>query len=294
MHSPENFVKANDLLLCYESFGNPDDPPLVLIMGMGAQMTGWDDDFCEQLAGRGFRVIRFDNRDAGKSSRFDHAGIPDITVALTRAWLGTPVEAPYLLRDMALDLIGVLDALQIERAHLVGASMGGTIAQIVAIEHPLRVLSLSSIMSSTGDRNLPQPKPWALASLFNPAPPDLDGYIEHYVSMMKVFRVDASAEEVKADRARAVRNHARGLNPAGSARQLAAILASGSRRAALRKVAAPTLVIHGDVDPLVPLAAGVDTANSIPGAELLVLRHGPCAAHADVARIIDAVVWRAR
>jgi pimeloyl-ACP methyl ester carboxylesterase len=294
MQTPEAFVDANGIVLCYDSFGNCADPPLVLIMGMGAQMIGWDDEFCEELSRSGFWVIRFDNRDAGKSTRFDRAGTPDITVAMTRAWLGTPVEAPYLLRDMALDLIGLLDALKIERAHLVGASMGGAIGQIVAIEHPQRVLSLTSIMSTTGDRSLPQPRPWALASLFNPAPRDLEGYMEHYVNMWKVLRVNAIPEEEERDRARALRNHLRGLNPAGSARQLAAILASGSRRAALRNVTTPTVVIHGDADPLVPLAAGIDTAECIPGAELVVLEGmGHALSMRYWPRIIDALV-RAR
>ena len=294
MHTPEAFIKANDIVLCYDSFGNPIDSPLVLIMGMGAQMVGWDDEFCEQLSCRGFRVIRFDNRDAGKSTRFDNAGTPDVTAALTRAWLGKPVAAPYLLRDMALDLVGLLDALHIERAHLVGASMGGTIGQIVAIEHPHRVLSLTSIMSTTGDRSLPRPKPSALTALFKPVPGDLEGYIEHYVSRWKVLRANEFPEEEERDRVRAVRNHLRGLSPAGTARQLVAILASGSRRQALRTVTVPTLVIHGDADPLVPLAAGIDTADCIPGAELVVLEGmGHALPMRMWPRIIEAVVRRA-
>ena len=294
LHTPEAIVEANGIAICYETFGNPADPALVLIMGVGAQMISWEDEFCEQLAGRGFRVIRFDNRDAGKSTRFDRAGIPDVAAAMTRAWMGSPVAAPYLLRDMALDVIGLLDALRIDRAHLVGASMGGTIAQVAAIEHPQRVLSLTSIMSTTGDRNLPHAEPWALAALFKPAPLDLAGYIDHYVNMLKVLRVGAFPEEEERDRIRGMHNHARGLNPGGSARQLTAILASGSRREALRNVKAPTLVIHGDLDPLVPLAAGVDTANCIPGAELVVIEgmgHG--LPKRLWPRIIDAVARRA-
>jgi len=271
LRTPEAFVSANGLTLCYETFGDPANPPMLLIMGMGAQMVGWDDEFCEALAARGFRVIRFDNRDAGKSTRFDHAGVPDVASAMTRAWLRMPVSAPYLLDDMASDVVGLLDALHIEKAHLVGASMGGGIAQILATHRPQRVLSLTSIMSTTGDSALPPPEPQAMAAVFQRPPADLHRYVEHYVQTWRILRAGEFPEEGPRDRARAARNHARGLNPAGAARQLLAILASGSRRRALHNVSAPTMVIHGDADPLVPLAAGVDTAEHIAGAELLVL-----------------------
>jgi pimeloyl-ACP methyl ester carboxylesterase len=269
--TPENYVKANGLTLCYDTFGDPAQPPAVLIMGMGAQMIGWDDQFCELLAQRGFWVIRFDNRDAGKSTRLDWAGIPNVYSALTWAWFRQPVEAPYRLHDMALDVIGLMDALKIDKAHIIGASMGGTIGQILAIQCPQRVLSLTSMMSTTGDPDLPLPPGWAVAAMLKPAPATLESYIEHYVSTWKRLRVGSFPEEEQHDRVRAARNHERGLYPAGAARQLVAILASGSRRQALRKVIAPTLVVHGDQDPLVPLAAGIDTAQSIPGAQLMVL-----------------------
>jgi pimeloyl-ACP methyl ester carboxylesterase len=270
--TPEAFVNANGLRLCYETFGDPANPPLVLIMGMGAQMVGWDEEFCASLAGRGYRVIRFDNRDAGKSTHFDHAGVPHVASAMTRAWLRLPVTAPYLLDDMAFDVVGLLDALQIEKAHLVGASMGGGIAQVLAMRRPQRVLSLTSIMSTTGDPALPAPKPHAMAAVFKRPPTELHEYVEHYVQTWKILRAGESSEEEARDRVRAALNHARGLNPAGAARQLLAILASGSRRQALRHVSTPSLVIHGDSDPLVPLAAGVDTANHIPGAKMVVVQ----------------------
>jgi pimeloyl-ACP methyl ester carboxylesterase len=270
-HTAEAFVNANGLTLCYETFGEPANPPMVLIMGMGAQMVGWDDEFCEALAARGFWVIRFDNRDAGKSTRFDRAGVPDVASAMTRAWMRMPVSAPYLLNDMASDVAGLMDALHIEKAHVVGASMGGGIGQILAMHRPERVLSLTSIMSTTGDPALPPPKPQAMAAMFKPPPADLDRYVEHYAQTWRVLRAGEFPEEEPRDRARAARNHARGLNSAGAGRQLLAILASGSRRRALHDVSAPTMVIHGDADPLVPLAAGVDTAKHIAGAQLLVL-----------------------
>jgi pimeloyl-ACP methyl ester carboxylesterase len=267
----EQFARANGLTLCYDTFGNPADPPLMLIMGMGAQMVGWDDEFCMEVAQRGFWVVRFDNRDAGRSTRLDHAGTPDVVSAMTRAWLRVPVHAPYLLRDMASDVVGLMDALGIRRAHIVGASMGGTIGQVLALHHRDRVLSLTSIMSTTGDPDLPAPKPWAVSAVFRPTPLEREAYIEYYAKTWRVLRGGSFPEEEARDRARAALNHARGLNPAGAARQLVAILASGSRRQALRSVKVPTLVIHGDIDPLVPLAAGTDTAESIPGAELMVL-----------------------
>jgi pimeloyl-ACP methyl ester carboxylesterase len=270
-HTAEAFVNANGITLCYETFGEPANPPMVLIMGMGAQMVGWDDEFCEALAARGFWVIRFDNRDAGKSTRFDRAGVPDVASAMTRAWMRMPVSAPYLLNDMASDVAGLMDALHIEKAHVVGASMGGGIGQILAMHRPERVLSLTSIMSTTGDPALPPPKPQAMAAMFKPPPADLDRYVEHYAQTWRVLRAGEFPEEEPRDRARAARNHARGLNSAGAGRQLLAILASGSRRRALHDVSAPTMVIHGDADPLVPLAAGVDTAKHIAGAQLLVL-----------------------
>jgi pimeloyl-ACP methyl ester carboxylesterase len=269
--TPEAFVKANDLRLCYQTFGEPAHPPLVLITGMGAQMILWDDGFCELLAAQGFWVLRFDHRDVGRSTRFDSAGVPHVPTALTLAWLRRPVPSPYLLHDMALDIVGLLDSLKISSAHVVGTSMGGTIGQMLAIHHPERVLSLTSIMSTTGHPDLPQPRSSVLATVFSPAPQSLDAYIAHYVTLWRVLRVSALAEEEELDRLRAVRNYERGLNPAGTARHLTAILASGSRREALRGVSVPTLVIHGDVDPLVPLAGGVDTAASIPGAKLIVL-----------------------
>jgi pimeloyl-ACP methyl ester carboxylesterase len=179
---------------------------------------------------------------------------------------------------MALDLVGLLDALKIRRAHLVGASMGGTIAQTVALNHPERVLSLTSMMSTTGDRDLPQPKTWALSALMKPAPAALEAYAEHYLRTWRALRGGGFPEEDERDLARAIRNHTRGLNPAGAARQLAAILASGSRRQALRSVAVPTLVIHGDADPLVPLAAG----------------YGYCGEHSPAQRSWSSKGWGTR
>ncbi len=267
----EVLTKANGLTICWDSFGKSSDAPLFLIAGMGAQMISWDDEFCELLAARGFYVIRFDNRDVGRSTRLKQLGVPNLNWAMTRAMWRLPVRAPYLLDDMASDLVGLMDALNVEKAHLVGMSMGGTIAQTAAIEYPERVLSMTSIGSTTGAPDLPRPESAVVYRVMRPHPRGRDAYVEHYVETWKQLRADRFPEEEARDRERAIRIHARGLNQAGSARQLMAILGSGSRRSSLRHVTAPTQVIHGDVDPLVPLAAGYDTANSIPGAELLII-----------------------
>ena len=269
--TPESLIEANGISLCWDSFGEPSAPALILIMGMGAQMVGWDDEFCAQLALRGFRVIRFDSRDVGKSTWFHDAGVPDVTNAMMRAWWRWPVSAPYLLDDMARDVVGLMDALGIERAHVVGASMGATVAQAMAILHPERMLSMTSIMSTTGDPDLPKARTDAVNAVMRPMPTSLDAYVERYVDTYRVLRLGRYPEEEERDRARAVRNHARGVNPAGGARHLVAILASGSRKQALRGVEVPTVVIHGDLDPLVPLAAGLQTAECIPGARMVVV-----------------------
>jgi pimeloyl-ACP methyl ester carboxylesterase len=261
-------ARSNGIELCYEIFGADDAEPMLMIMGLGAQMIHWDDDFCKELAARGFRVIRFDNRDIGKSTRL--AGGKRLTAAelLKLRFLGIPVAAPYRLSDMANDVIGLLDNLGIPSAHLVGASMGGMIAQELAISHPTRVRSLTSIMSSTGNPKLPQPTREASALLLAPPPASRDEFIVRFKQTWKILRVGSFPLDEAKDQERAERTYARGLNPPGVGRQLRAILASGSRKERLRSVTTPTLVIHGTVDPLVRPAAGKETAASIPGARL--------------------------
>ena len=293
--TPPAFADANGLKLCYDTFGEATAPPLLLIMGLASQMIAWDDEFCTLLAERGFRVVRFDNRDIGLSSRIDSAGVPDVSAAFMAAMQGKPIPSPpYLLRDMAADAIGLLDALEIPSAHVVGASMGGAIAQTLAIHHPDRLRTLTSIMATTGEPGLPPPTADALAVLFKPTPTDQAGYFESYVQTWKVLRAGSFPLDEARDLARAGQNYARGLNPAGVARQLVAILASGSRKQALGAVRVPTLVIHGDIDPLVPLACGLDTAESIPGAKLLVV---PGMGHAlpisKWPQIVDAIAAHA-
>jgi pimeloyl-ACP methyl ester carboxylesterase len=270
-HQPPQIARANGIDLCYEIFGDPGAEPLVLIMGLGAQMIHWDDDFCRQLAARGFRLIRFDNRDIGKSSKLSGGKRLTPLELLKLRFLKIPVQAPYRLRDMAADTIGLLDALGIKSAHLVGASMGGMIAQEVAISFPQRVRSLTSIMSTTGNPKVPPPTREATAVLMAPPPASKEEYFARFAQTWKVLRVGSFPEDEALDRSRAERTFERGLNPAGVGRQLRAILASGSRKERLASVKAPTLVIHGTVDPLVHPMGGKDTAASIPGAKLLMI-----------------------
>jgi pimeloyl-ACP methyl ester carboxylesterase len=270
-HQPPQLARANGIELCYEIFGDADAEPMLMIMGLGAQMIHWDDDFCRQLAARGFRVIRFDNRDIGKSSKLTGGKRLGPLELLKLRFLKIPVAAPYLLHDMAKDVIGLMDALGIASAHLVGASMGGMIAQEIAIAFPQRVRSLTSIMSTTGNPKIPPPTREATAVLMAPPPVSREEYFARFAQTWKILRVGSFPQDEQLDRARAERTYERGLNPAGVARQLRAILASGSRKERLGSVKAPTLVIHGTVDPLVRPEGGKDTAASIPGAKLLMI-----------------------
>jgi pimeloyl-ACP methyl ester carboxylesterase len=270
-HQPPQLARTNGIELCYEIFGDAEAEPMLLIMGLGAQMIHWDDDFCRQLAARGFRVIRFDNRDIGKSSKLSGGKRLTAVELLKLKFLKIPVAAPYKLSDMAQDVIGLMDTLRIKSAHLVGASMGGMIAQEIAITFPERVHSLTSIMSTTGNPKIPPPTREASAILMAPPPATKEEYFVRFAQTWKVLRAGSFPEDEALDRSRAERTFARGLNPAGVARQLRAILASGSRKERLRAVKAPTLVIHGTVDPLVRPEGGKDTAASIPGAKLLMV-----------------------
>jgi pimeloyl-ACP methyl ester carboxylesterase len=270
-HQPPQTVRANGIDICYEIFGDSNAEPLLLIMGLGAQMIHWDDAFCEQLAGRGFRVIRFDNRDIGKSSHLTGGKRLTPLELLKLRFLKIPVAAPYKLIDMARDTIGLMDALGIKSAHLVGASMGGMIAQEATLSFPERVRSLTSIMSTTGNPRVPPPTRQASAMLMAPPPRTKEEFIVRFGETWNLLRVGSFPEEEALDPGRAERVFARGLNPAGVGRQLRAVLASGSRKERLQGVRTPTLVIHGTVDPLVRPEGGKDTAASIAGAKLLMI-----------------------
>jgi pimeloyl-ACP methyl ester carboxylesterase len=270
-HSEPAIAKVNDIEIVFDTLGDPSGSPILLIMGLGAQMIGWRDEFCEKLASRGYWVIRYDNRDVGLSTKFDDSSVPNMLKMLIASSQGETLESPYTMKDMADDGVGLLDALEIEKAHVVGVSMGGMIAQSIAIHHPTRLASLISIMSSTGESDLPPPTAEALAVLTAPAPTDREGYIEKSVENWQVLSGPKSSPDENLIREYAGLKFDRGIHPAGIARQMAAILASGGRRESLKSVTTPTLVIHGDVDPLVPVEGGVDTADAIPGTELIII-----------------------
>ena len=266
-YSGEKIAKVGKMEIAYDTFGNPSSPPMLLIMGLGAQMIRWDEAFCNAIAARGHWVIRFDNRDAGLSTKFDEAGVPNVMALIQ----GQSVEVPYKLKDMAEDAISLLDTLGIKKADVVGVSMGGMIAQAMAINHPERVRTLTSIMSSTGNPDLPQPKPEAMGALLAPAASNRNEYIANQVKTAKILHGPVYPLDEDYVRGYAERSFDRCYDPAGLPRQLAAVLASGSRNKELANIKIPTLVIHGKVDPLVPVEGGKDTAKSIPGAKLLLI-----------------------
>ena len=286
------FAKANGIEIAYEEFGAADAPAILLIMGLGVQMTGWRESFCERLAGGGFRALRFDNRDTGLSTKFPEGGEPDMGKLFQRAMRGEPVEAPYTLVDMANDGVGLLDALGIARAHIVGVSMGGMIAQIIAADRPDRALGLVSIMSTSGRPGLPPGKPEALTALMTPpANSARETVIEQLMHSRRVIGSPGFPEDEAILRQQVEASYDRCYYPQGIARQTAAILKSGSRVERLEQIRVPSLVIHGLDDPLVPVEAGRDTAATIPGAALqLVAGMGHGLESALEMRIADAII----
>jgi len=243
-------AKANNIEIEYDTFGDPSSKPLLLVAGLGTQMIWWREEFCEKLVDKGFYVIRFDNRDVG---------------------LSTKVSAPYNLQDMADDAISLLDALNVDKAHICGASMGGSIVQAMAIKYPARILSLTSIMSTTGRANLPPAKPEAVKLLMMPAPEERDGYIEYYVNLWRVLHGSGFPFDEEEGREMAAKSYDRSFYPPGIDRQVMAISVSGSRKTKLASVNVPTQIIHGGDDPIVSVEGGKDTAETIPGAELLII-----------------------
>jgi pimeloyl-ACP methyl ester carboxylesterase len=262
----EERAQANGIEIVYETIGADSDPALLLVMGLGTQLIHWELELCERLAARGFRVIRFDNRDAGRSTKIN-SPVPN----LMRAMAGFKFDAPYLLDDMADDTFGLLDHLGIERAHVVGASMGGMIAQTMTIRRPERVLSLTSIMSTTGERRAGRPKLRVWGVLTRRAPHDRDAYIEYFVRVFRMIGSKDFAPDEDRIRKLAAASYDRGHHPAGTGRQLAAILASGDRTEQLRHLRVPATVIHGRSDPLVPFRGGRATARAIPDARLIAI-----------------------
>lgn len=265
-------VRANGIQLEYESFGDERAPAVLLIMGLGVQMIYWPDDFCRRIADAGYRVIRFDNRDIGQSERMDHLGKVDVLRAGLRKLFGLKVQAPYLLDDMAQDSVGLLDALGIERAHIIGLSMGGMIGQIIAAKYPQRTLSFTCIMSTSGARGLKQPSLRIQARLGQrPKKLDRESLIAHSMETWRLIGSPAFPTDAAVLRDVVSRALDRGVYPKGIARQTVAILASPSRVPLLKTVTAPTLVIHGAQDPLVPLPGGQDVAKHIKSARIEII-----------------------
>jgi pimeloyl-ACP methyl ester carboxylesterase len=268
---PSQLAHVNGVDIAWDSFGDPHAKPLLLIMGLGLQMIAWDDAFCEALAARGFYVIRYDNRDAGLSTGFDSWGDPNPLQVFDRLRKKRPVTAPYLLSDLADDAAGLLDAAGVRAAHVLGVSMGGMIAQELAIRHPERVLSLTSIMSTTGATDVRGPSFETIAAVLTPFPSDRAGFIRRSLEIARTLHGGGFPFDEDRYRRLAARSFDRAYRPGGVRRQLIAIWLSGDRTPALARLALPTLVMHGDADPLVPVDGGRATARAIPGARLEII-----------------------
>ncbi|MFQ3206780.1 MAG: pimeloyl-ACP methyl ester carboxylesterase [Glaciecola sp.] len=270
-HHVAQQVSANGLQITYDSFGDPGNPVMILIMGLGTQMIHWSDQFCQLLASNKFRIIRFDNRDIGESTWLTDYPKPSTWDFISNSLFNKKVNAPYLLDDMADDTLALMDALSVDKAHIVGVSMGGMIAQCMALKSPNRISSLTSIMSTTGNRSLPKAKIRVIVKLLKPLAKEIEPYVAQNLDVWlmlhgKHFPFDRESVE------KVIRySQQRGVNPAGVARQLSAIIDSEDRTLRLQKLQIPSLIIHGDIDPLVPVECGIATAAAIPGATLKIL-----------------------
>jgi len=283
-------ANVNNITIEFETIGNPISKPLLLIAGLGSQLLAWSDEICENLAENGFYVIRFDNRDVGLSTKFEDAGIPDMMEISASYTRGEIPKIPYTLEDMADDAIGVLDALNIEKAHICGASMGGMIAQIIAYRHPSRVLSLAVIMSTTGNPELPPSKPEIMMQFFAPVPSEREAYIEEMVNRDSLINGTFPYDENQSREYR-TKEYDRSYYPEGITRQLAAMAVPGNIKPYITAIRAPTIIIHGSEDPFNLIEAGKDIATSIPGAELLILDGmGHSFPREVIPRIINALV----
>jgi pimeloyl-ACP methyl ester carboxylesterase len=283
-------VHANGIDIEYESHGDRAAETVLLIMGYGMQLIHWTDEFVDQLVNRGYRVLRFDNRDTGLSTRFDGARVPNALLQLMLGQVNVRLRTPYTLDDMARDAIGLLDALEIERAHVVGASMGGMIAQLIAGHYPQRTLSLTSIMSTTGHPSLPRGKPAAMRALTAVAPDpeaDLEAFLAHRLRILRAIGSPdyPTPEDVVIERS--LRAFKRAYYPEGLQRQMAAILAAPHRRELLRRVTVPASIIHGEVDPLIRVQCGRDTARHLVGGEMITI---PGMGHDLPAPLLPAIV----
>lgn len=263
---------ANGIQIEYNTIGKSSSQPLLLIAGLGCQMICWDDELCAQIAEMGFYVIRFDNRDTGLSTKFEAAGKPDIMKAFNTLLQGQKIKAAYTIDDMADDAVGLLDALDIDQAHICGMSMGAAIAQTMAIRHPARLLSMTLIHGTTGSSKLPPPTPEALNYLISTPPNTREEFIDYFVSGSRILAGPGFAFDEQWHRELAARSYDRNFYPQGAGRQILAVLAHGSRKRALASVTTPTLVIHGVDDPICPVEGGKDIAATIKGSEIMLIK----------------------
>lgn len=264
---------ANGITIEYETFGEPSDPTVLLIMGLGMQLIAWPELFCRDIAARGFHVIRYDNRDTGFSTKFKNERTPGVASLVLRSLLRLPIRVPYTLRDMAADAAGLLTALDVTTAHVVGASMGGMIAQNFAVQYPARTRTLTSIMSTSGHRSLPGADPLVSRHIFRSRPADgsREAVIAHNIRTIELIGSPAYPVDEETLREMSSLSFDRCYFPSGFVRHVAAIIEDGDRRDRLQQITAPTLVLHGREDSLVPLAGGIDTAEHVDGARLEVI-----------------------
>jgi pimeloyl-ACP methyl ester carboxylesterase len=264
-------IFANGIQIEYETFGEPSSPPLLLIAGIGGQMIGWDEELCKEWARKGLYVIRFDNRDVGLSTKMEKSGVPDLKAAMTAIANGEKVIAPYTLADMADDAVGLLDELKIDKAHICGISMGGAITQTISFKHPSRVRSMTQVYATTGNPQLPQPKPEIMKLLLTQPPEEREAYVDYQLKLYKTIAGHGFSFDEIWHRNLAGRSYDRAFYGSGKARQFMATLAQGNRKPFLPSITAAALVIHGADDPLVPVSGGRDSAEAIPGAELMII-----------------------
>lgn len=290
-------IRANNIDIYYEENGPADGPVILLVMGLGAQMIAWPDEFIHGLVSKGYRVIHYDNRDVGMSQRMEGAKAPHLVWTMFKARIGLPVRVPYTLSDMAADGIGLLDALGIDKAHVVGASMGGMIVQLIAANHPERTLSMTSIMSSSGKAGLPGARPDIQRQFMVKRPPDAsrEEAVAFGAELISAFSYPDPARPENAHAEMAAKAFDRGYYPVGTRRQLLAIIADGSRVERLKTITVPTLVVHGGADPLVPKEGSEDIAQHIPGARLEIIDE---MAHdlppSQVGRMVDLIAEHAK
>ena len=265
-------VTANGIQIEYDTFGEAASPALLLIMGLGCQLIHWQDEFCQQIADNGFHVIRYDNRDRGLSTKFEGPPADKIMEKIIALSMGQKVPVPYTIEDMANDAIGLMDALNIDKAHICGMSMGGFIAQTVALNHPSRVLSLTSIYSAPGGLTKFPPTQQMMEAMMQPEPLEREANIEHVVGFYKLTWGTGLPFAEEYHRSLQARAYDRSFFPEGTVRQLLAVLAQKDREEDLKALKIPSLVVHGDADPLVPIKGGQSTADAIPGAEFMVIK----------------------